>query len=232
MAAVSRIIVTGTAGALGGAVAEHFTAKGIEVIGLDVAYENTALAASDEHDGLHTMKVDLTSAEDVRGALTAIRDSRGQIDGLVHCTGGFRWSQFHEISDKDVEFLVHVNLLSTLWMVRGVLSDFREQGFGRIVLVSSRSTLAPGVGEGAYTASKAGLNALVKSVAAEVTADDITINAVLPSIINTAANRAEMPDADHSTWVPLDSLAAVIGNFFEPVGAPLNGALLPVSGRT
>lgn len=232
MAALQRIIITGTAGALGGAVAAHFTAKGIEVIGLDVAYEAAQLTASGDVEGLHTMKVDLTSAEDVRAALTSIRDSRGPVDGLVHCTGGFRWSKFHEISDRDVEFLVNVNLLSTLWMVRGVLSEFHERGFGRIVLVSSRSTLSPGVGEGAYTASKAGLNALVKAVAAEVAADDITINAVLPSIIDTAANRAEMPDADHSTWVPLDGLANIIATFFEPVGAPLNGALLPVSGRT
>ena len=178
------------------------------------------------------MKVDLTEAKKVRAVLASITDKRGPVDGLVHCTGGFRWSKFDEVSDEDIDFLVRVNLMSTLWVVREVLGGFKKRGFGRIVLVSSRSTLGPGVGEGAYTASKAGINALVKSVAAEIAADDITINAVLPSIIDTPANRAEMPDADHDTWVSLPGLAAIISAFFAPQGAPLNGALLPVSGRT
>jgi len=232
MGEVDRIIVTGTAGALGGAVAEHFLAQGVEVIGLDISHESATLTEDKENPGFFTMKVDLTEAKKVRAVLASITDKRGPVDGLVHCTGGFRWSKFDEVSDEDIDFLVRVNLMSTLWVVREVLGGFKKRGFGRIVLVSSRSTLGPGVGEGAYTASKAGINALVKSVAAEIAADDITINAVLPSIIDTPANRAEMPDADHDTWVSLPGLAAIISAFFAPQGAPLNGALLPVSGRT
>ena len=232
MGEVDRIIVTGTAGALGGAVAEHFLAQGVEVIGLDISHESATLTEDKENPGFFTMKVDLTEAKKVRAVLASITDKRGPVDGLVHCTGGFRWSKFDEVSDEDIDFLVRVNLMSTLWVVREVLGGFKKRGFGRIVLVSSRSTLGPGVGEGAYTASKAGINALVKSVAAEIAADDITINAVLPSIIDTPANRAEMPDADHDAWVSRPGLAAIISAFFAPQGAPLNGALLPVSGRT
>lgn len=229
---IARVIITGTHGALGGVVAQIFAQKGIEVIGLDVGYDHDTLTADDDVDGLWTMNADLTDAEAVAHALDAAR-ARGEVDGLVHCAGGFRWSRLDDYKDKDIEFLVQVNLVSSIYMVRGVLGAMRERGFGRIVLISSKSTLNPGVGESVYAATKGALNAIVKSVAREVASDDITINAVLPSVIDTPANREEMSDADFETWVKREQLADIIYQLVATeTGAPINGALIPVTNKT
>lgn len=227
-----RIIITGTAGALGSVVAARFLEAGCEVIGLDLSYEHEDLAQDDASEQFFTLKLDATDAEAVRTQLNKVRTERGPIDSLVHCAGGFRWSKFEELSDADLDFLLNVNLRSTMLMVRGVVGEMKAEDFGRVVLVSSRSTLNPGVGEGAYAATKAGINAIVKAVAAEVAADNVTINAVLPAIIDTPANREAMPDADFETWVTREQLAEIIFELVHgAMGEAINGALIPVSGK-
>lgn len=225
-----RVVITGTNGALGGTVAEHFVSEGVEVVGLDISYDSENLA--EQSANLYVAKLDATDPDQVRDMFAKIAQERGGVDAVIHCAGGFRWSKFDEVSDADIDFLLNVNLRSTMYMVREAIAVMKEAGRGRVVVVSSRSTLNPGVGEGAYAATKAGINAIVKSVAAEVAADDITINAILPSIIDTPPNRAEMPDADFSTWVKRDQLAGIIDMLVGPGGDAINGALLPVSGRT
>ena len=160
-----------------------------------------------------------------------IGDQFGGIDALVNCAGGYRWSQIDEVSDEDLDFLVGANLRSGLLMVREVVAGMKERGFGRIVLMSSKSTLGPGEGEGPYASTKAGLNALTRAVADEVKSHDVTINAVLPSIIDTEQNRQAMPDADYSGWVKREQIAEIIYRLTQPFGDPINGALLPVAGR-
>lgn len=229
-------IITGTAGALGSAVVKRFIDRRAEgdpvVVGLDIGYKNDVLCVDPDCDDFCTMRLDATRPDEVRRVFGAIREQLGPVRHLIHCAGGFRWSEFDAISDADLDFLLDVNLRSSLLVVREVLGEMKREQRGHIVLVSSRSTLSPGVGEGAYAATKAGINALVSSVSRELASSPCTINAVLPSILDTPANRAEMPDADHDTWVKLDQLAAIIHQFTTPMGAPLNGALLPVSGRT
>jgi len=225
-----RVVITGTNGALGGTVAEHFVSEGVEVVGLDISYDSEGLA--EQSANLYVAKLDATDPDQVRDMFARIARERGGVDAVIHCAGGFRWSKFDEVSDADIDFLLNVNLRSTMYMVRESIAVMKEAGRGRVVVVSSRSTLNPGVGEGAYAATKAGINAIVKSVAAEVAADDITINAILPSIIDTPPNRAEMPDADFSTWVKREQLAGIIDMLVGPTGDAINGALLPVSGRT
>ncbi len=230
------IVITGTAGSLGKAVARRFckeaATQDLTVIGLDVSYKHDDILVDGELDNFCTLKLDVTKAEDVRAAFKKIRDAFGPVRTLVHCAGGFRWSEFDKISDDDLDFLLEVNLRSSLYVVREVLGEMKEEERGHIVLISSKSTLSPGVGEAAYAATKAGLNAIVKSVSREVASLPCTINAVLPSILDTPPNREEMPDADFDTWVKLDDLAEIIHNFTTPAGAPLNGVLLPVLART
>ena len=227
---IERVVVTGSAGALGQEVASFLQAQGRQVVGLDLGYEHTQL--QQEASGLWTCRLDATKAGEVTAVLAKVRQELGELDALVHCTGGFRWAHFEALGPEDIDFLIDVNLRSAALMLHGVLGEMKRANKGRVVLVSSRATLSPGAGEGLYAGTKSALNAIVKSVAAEVASLNVTINAVLPSIIDTPANRKEMPEADFSTWVGREQLAAIIGSLLEPIGAPINGALIPVSGRT
>lgn len=230
------VVITGTAGSLGAAVARAFiadsNASGLPVVGVDIGYEHDTLLVEPDGENYCTTRLDVTSSKDVSRVFAQIREAFGPVRKLVHCAGGFRWSKLDEISDEDLDFLLQVNLKSSLLVVREVLGEMKRQEQGHIVLISSRSTLAPGVGEGAYTATKAGLNAIVKSAAAEIAELPCTINAVLPSVLDTPPNRRDMPDADFSTWVKIDDLARIIFGLTTDFGAPINGALIPVAGRT
>ncbi len=230
------VVITGTAGSLGGAVADYFIEdakhSGLPVVGLDLGYEHETFMVDPERENFCTVRLDVTQSEEVKSVFGHIRETFGPVRKLVHCAGGFRWSKLDEISDADLDFLLNVNLKSSLLVVREVLGEMKREERGHIVLISSRSTLSPGVGEGAYAATKAGLNAIVKSVAAEIAELPCTINAVLPSVLDTPPNRRDMPDADFSTWVKLEDLGRIIFELTSSFGAPINGALIPVSGRT
>lgn len=230
---IQTVVVTGAAGALGSTVSERFLAEGCTVVGVDIGLEQgTELVADAERERLHWTEIDLTDADAVRSGVERINGALGPIDVVVNCAGGFRWTLMGDASDEDIDFLIGANLRSALLMVREVLPGMKEREFGRIVLMSSKSTLNPGKGEAPYAATKAALNALTKSVAAEVTELDVTINAILPSIIDTPNNREEMPHADHDTWVKREQLAEIIFSLTQEFGEPINGALIPVTGRT
>lgn len=232
------VLITGTAGSLGKAVARRFTQDAasspdaLPVVGLDLGYEHEEILVDAELENFCTRRLDATDPDHVRAVFEEVREAFGPVRAMVHCAGGFRWSHLDTISDADISFLLDVNLRSSFYMVREALADLKREGRGHIVLISSKSTLSPGEGEGVYAATKAGLNAIVQSVAREIASLDCTINAVLPSILDTPPNREEMPDADFDTWVKLDDLAHIIHTFTSPIGAPINGALLPVTART
>lgn len=227
------VVVTGAKGALGSSVAERFLEAGCTVVGVDLGVGNDGDPfADEERERLHWAEIDLSDAAAVRDGVAAIESQVGVVDAVVNCAGGFRWTLIGDAKDEDIDFLIDANLRSALLLVREVIPGMKERDFGRVVLISSKSTLNPGTGEGPYAATKAALNALTKAVAAEVAELDVTINAVLPSIIDTPANRDEMPDADHDTWVKREQLAELIYSLTQSVGAPINGALIPVSART
>lgn len=232
MADVENVVITGAAGALGGTLTDHFLEAGCTVVGLDVGLEqDERLVEDSERDDLHWAEADLSDADEVERAFRTIEDEVGPVHALVNCAGGFRWSLIGDVSDDDLDFLVDANLRSALYVVREVLPKMKDRGFGRIVLMSSKSTLNPGKGEGPYAATKAALNALTKAVADEVTEYDITINAILPSVIDTPDNRRAMSDADFDKWVKREQLAEIIYSLTQSFGEPINGALIPVTGR-
>ncbi len=227
------IVVTGASGALGTTVVELLLQRGAKVVGWDISAPGPGSLVEDEQQLLlKWMNVDVTDGVAVEGAVTTVEAEMGPITAVIHCAGGFRWSRIDEISLEDIDFLVDLNLRSSLYLSRTVMRRFRERGRGRLIFVSSRSTQGPGVGEGAYAAAKIGLNALTRSLAAEVKELDVTVNAVLPSIIDTPANRGEMPDADFETWVPRTDLARVMEFLIGPEGRSVSGAEIVVSGRT
>ncbi len=153
------------------------------------------------------------------------------VDTLVHCAGGFRFSLLEETSQDDFEFLLDSNFKSAFNLLKELLPGMKKRNFGRIVLVSAKSTLNPPAGMSAYAATKAGINALVTSVAEEVKPFNININAVMPSIIDTPSNRQSMPKADFSKWVNPNDLAEIIFSLTQAWGNPIHGALIPVAGR-
>lgn len=218
-----HVLVTGAVGALGSAVAARFVAEGVQVTG---AYLGPA--APPARAGMRWVAMDLTRSDSIAAALGDLKDP---VDSLVHCAGGFRWVTTEKFTDEDLDFLLDTNLKSSFLLARALLPAMRAQGFGRIVFVGAKATLQPGAGMGPYTASKIGLNALTLALAEEVKGADINVNAVLPSIIDTPANRKDMPDADPSKWVSASELAAIIYDLTQPEKRAIHGALIPVSGR-
>lgn len=230
--ALEHVVITGAKGALGSRLVETFRSAGCTVTGVDIAVEREGeVFVDDADDALYWRHIDATEADAVRAGIGAVEANVGPVDALINCAGGFRWSHIEEIGDEDLDFLLEANLRSALLLTREVVSGMRDRGYGRIVYMSSKSTLDPGEGEGPYTSTKAGLNALTQAVAQEVKgAEDVTVNAILPSVIDTPQNREEMPDADFSDWVGRDQLAEIIFRLTQSFGDPINGALLPVAG--
>ncbi len=228
---MKNILVTGAAGALGRAVVENFLADKAQSYRVIGTYYRSEPAEMKNIPNLEWLDMDVADPRSVHEGIASSTTKFGPIDGLVHCAGGFRFAKIDETSDADLDFLLHANLKSAILLIREVLGEMKRRNFGRIVLVSARSTLAPSAGVSVYTATKAGLNALTVAVADEVRSFNINVNSVLPTIIDTAMNRRDMPQANFNAWVKPSELATVIHGLVSDLGNPVNGALIPVSGR-
>lgn len=227
------VVVTGAKGALGQEVVKRFSRYGDAVVGWDIEAPGPGSLVDDERGStVQWMKVDVTKASVVDAAMETVEQEVGEIDTLIHCAGGFRWSEIDAIEVADIDFLVDVNLRSSLYISRSVMGRFKERGLGRLIFLSSRSTIDPGAGEGAYASTKAALNALTQSLSAEVADMEITVNALQPSVIDTPANRGEMNDADFSEWVPRGELVDLMEYLVSPAGRSVSGAQIAVRGRT
>ncbi len=227
------IVVTGASGALGSEMMERFVRYGDSVVGWDIDAPGPGSLVRDERKRtLYWMNVDVTDAGVVDDAVDTVEQEIGPIDAFIHCAGGFRWSHIDKISARDIDFLVDLNLRSSLYVAHSVLGSMKVRGQGRLIFISSRSTIKPGAGEGAYAATKAGLNALTISLADEVKESEITVNALQPSVIDTEANREDMPDADFSTWVPRGELVDLVEYLIDDKARSISGSLIAVSGRT
>ncbi len=219
-----RVLVTGASGALGQAVSARFLKAGFEVTG--TSFE---LPSQHKHPGSDQMRwipVDLTNSEQVKAAF---KDESFEV--VVHCAGGFRFSEIDKLSDADFDFLMKTNLFSAFYLIRELVPNLKKNRFGRIVFISSAATLQAQAGMSAYSASKAGLNQLTSTLATELKAYNITVNSLLPSIIDTPANRRDMPKADFSKWVTTDHLAEICHFIVSEAGSSITGALIPVAGR-
>jgi NAD(P)-dependent dehydrogenase (short-subunit alcohol dehydrogenase family) len=227
--------ITGARGVLGQEAVKRFLEAGCEVVAFHhrsfVEALDDGLLAPELRTQLSWMQADLADSSSVQAAFQKLDQNGTTLDALVHCAGGFRFSFFDEISLDDLSFLIDANLKSTLFTLREVLPRMKKTGFGRIVLVGAKVTERPGAGMGAYAASKAAINMMVSSLAEEVKALNININAVLPSILDTRQNRKDMPNADFKTWVKNEDLAEILFALTQPWTNSIHGALLPVAGR-
>ncbi|MFL6815381.1 MAG: 3-oxoacyl-ACP reductase FabG [Bradyrhizobium sp.] len=220
------IVVTGALGALGKVVAETALARGARVAGVDHATSQIPATGNRIEIG----GVDLSDAAAAKTAIDAVAAHFGGIDALVNIAGGFAFETVVEGDPKTWQRMYALNVLTALNASRAAIAHLTASGTGRIVNVGAIGALQAGSGMGAYAASKAGVHRLTEALAAEWKGK-ITVNAVLPSIIDTAANRASMPGADFGKWVTPQELAEVILFLISDAASAVTGALLPVSGR-
>jgi NAD(P)-dependent dehydrogenase (short-subunit alcohol dehydrogenase family) len=220
------VVVTGALGALGKVVAETAMARGAHVAGLDHAPSQLpATAARIELGG-----VDLSDAAQARKAIDAVVAHLGRCDVLINIAGGFAFETVAEGDPKTWQRMYALNVLTALNASRSAIPHLTASPSARIVNIGAMGALQAGAGMGAYAASKAGVHRLTEALAAEWKGK-ITVNAVLPSTIDTPANRASMPKADFSKWVTPQELAEVILFLASDAASGVTGALLPVSGR-
>lgn len=219
-------VVTGALGALGRVVADEALASGVRVACIDHA--PTQVPATPER--LELGGVDLTDAAAAKKAIDAAAAHFGKLDALINIAGGFAFEAVADGDPKTWQRMYALNVTTALNASRAAIPHLAASGSGRIVNIGARGALEAGSGMGAYAASKAGVHRLTEALAAEQKGK-ITVNAVLPSIIDTAANRESMPKADFTKWVRPRELADVILFLASDAASGVTGALIPVSGR-
>jgi NAD(P)-dependent dehydrogenase (short-subunit alcohol dehydrogenase family) len=228
------VLITGPAGNLGKAVVERFTTEGADLILLDNKKDRLAsifpeLAQSSKH--MLLSGIDLINSEQVEKGIEQALDQMGRIDILVHTAGGFQMGEsVHEITPKSWDFLLNINLKTTLNITRAVVPQMIEQGSGKIITIGARPSVSGKARMGAYSVAKAGVMRLTESLSAEVRKSGINVNCVIPGTIDTPQNREAMPNADTSNWVSPGSIANVISFLASDNAKDIHGAAVPVYG--
>jgi NAD(P)-dependent dehydrogenase (short-subunit alcohol dehydrogenase family) len=220
------IVITGALGALGRVVVVEALARRARIASVDHAPTQAPATA----DLFELGGIDLTDPAQARKAIEVAASHFGKLDALINIAGGFA---FETVADGDPgswKRMYALNVMTALNASRAAIPHLVASGSGRIVNVGAMGALQAGSGMGAYAASKAGVHRLTEALAAELKGK-VTVNAVLPSIIDTAANRASMPKADFTNWVQPKELADVILFLASDAASAVTGALLPVNGR-
>jgi NAD(P)-dependent dehydrogenase (short-subunit alcohol dehydrogenase family) len=224
-------IVAGGTGALGQSVATRFLAAGATVcIPYAVPAELEALRAqlgAVAGERLHAVAADVTDEGSFGAFAKGVLDTYGRIDILVNGVGGFAGGDLASTPLAEWQRMLTLNLMPAVIGSRAVLPTMTAAGYGRVVNVASRAVVPPTGGFIAYTVAKAGVITLTQALAREV-APGITVNAVLPSTMDTPGNRRAMPDADRSGWVSTDAVADVIAYLAGDGAAAVSGAAVPV----
>jgi len=219
------VIVTGGFGILGAAVAAAFARTGDKVARIDFAPE-----ARDPLVGaLDIGGVDLTDAAATQAALDRVAAAHGGIDVLVNVAGGFTWETLEGGSLASWARMQAMNLTTAATITQLALPQLKASAAGRIISIGAGAAVKAGMGMGAYAASKSGVHRLTEALAEELAGTRVTVNAILPSIIDTPTNRADMPDADFTTWVQPEAIADVIAFLASDAGRAVTGALIPVT---
>ncbi|HEC51619.1 hypothetical protein LCGC14_0493630 [marine sediment metagenome] len=223
------IVVTGGFGVLGRALATYLLEQGARVAAVDLSGMPSDLEVSD--DFLPLGGVDLTDPVSAADAMAKVAKALGHIDSLVNVAGGFAWEPFETGALETWDRMYQMNVRTTVSTTHAALPYLLESADGRVISISAIAADKAGMGVAAYAASKAGVSRFTESLAEELKARGVTVNAVMPSIIDTPTNRADMPDQDFSSWVAPSALAAVIGFLLSAQAGVITGACLPVTGK-
>lgn len=216
-----QVLVTGASGGLGPAVMEQFLSEGHSVAGVARSWHNP--------DGrIKAISADLSKSQECRRAV----EEAGEIDALVHVVGGYAGGTHVADTTEDVwHRMIEVNLRSAFLVFHFALPGMTARRRGRIIAIGSRVGVEPVAGHSAYGVSKAGLVHLIRTMALELKDTGVTANIVMPSTIDTEANRAAMPKADFSKWVKPASIAKVVFWLATESACDVNGAVVPVYGK-
>ncbi|QUS39764.1 SDR family NAD(P)-dependent oxidoreductase [Tardiphaga alba] len=220
------VVITGAAGALGRVVADRALEDGATVAVIDHGHNDIPSTPQ----RLQIGGVDLADAARAAKAIGEVIAQFGRIDVLINIAGAFRFEAIADGDNASWETMHRLNLLTALNTSRAAIPHLVTSSAGRIVNIGAIGALEAGSGMGPYAASKAGVHRLTESLAAELKGK-VTVNAVLPSTIDTSANRRDMPDADFAKWVTPDELASVILFLASDAASAVTGALVPVRGR-
>jgi NAD(P)-dependent dehydrogenase (short-subunit alcohol dehydrogenase family) len=225
------ILITGGTGALGSAVVAAFLDAGWRAAVTWV--DPSELERVTEHEGMLLVEADLSHPEAVEHAVAqAAGDESAPLRAVANLVGGYAGgARVHETRPEDFERQFTLNVWPTFLVTRAAIPRLIAAGGGSIVCVSTRAAVQPFAGAAGYIASKAAVIAFVKAVATEYRDEGVRCNAILPSVIDTPANRASQPDADHSRWVPPAEIARAVRFLCSDDSAPVSGAEVPVYGR-
>jgi NAD(P)-dependent dehydrogenase (short-subunit alcohol dehydrogenase family) len=217
------------------AVAEAFGSRGARLALLDRSadrLEAAARALALPASAL-LLPTDLTARKSVDEAVAAVAERLGALDVVANIAGGFTMGPpLHETPDEDLDFMLDLNVRSLFHVCRAAVPAMLKGGGGRIVNVSARAAREGKARMGPYCASKAAVITLTETLAAEHRLDGINVNCILPGTIDTPQNRASMPDADHSRWVPPGALADVVVFLASHAARAISGAAIPVYGQS
>jgi NAD(P)-dependent dehydrogenase (short-subunit alcohol dehydrogenase family) len=221
-------LVTGANGGLGTHVTKALLNAGATVVGLSPRIQQSEF----DHPNFIALPATIASLAAAKRAVDSVITRCGKLDVLAHLVGSFTGGQtVAEMDDATWQRMFDANLNSSFHILRAVIPPMRKAAGGRIIAIGSRAAEDPGPKVGAYSASKAALVSLMKTVALENKDAGITANVILPGTMDTPANRRDMPGADISQWVQPASVASLIVWLAGDAGKDVTGAAIPVYGR-
>ncbi|MGH7889749.1 MAG: SDR family NAD(P)-dependent oxidoreductase [Thermodesulfobacteriota bacterium] len=226
-------IITGGTGALGRTVVSAFLEEGAKVVSTYIVDEELKeISSMIKNPSFVLIKSDVTKEKQVAKVVKKTLERFRKIDVLINIVGAFAYAMIQDTDERTWDLMMNINLKSTFLCSKAVLPQMIKQNYGKMINISSRPALKGSAGVGAYAASKAGVLNLTQTIADEVRDYDITVNAILPSTIDTPANRRAMPKADFSKWVKPEEIARVMIFLASDDSKPINGAGIPVYGKS
>jgi NAD(P)-dependent dehydrogenase (short-subunit alcohol dehydrogenase family) len=225
------VLVTGGTGALGRAVSGAFIACGAKVVSSYVIDREIEELKKESRSALELIKADVTKEEEVEKLVLSVISKYDRIHVLVNVVGGYLGGKsVSELDEKEWDLMMNMNLKSAFLISKHVIPQMISSKYGKIMHVSSRTGLKSSGYDSAYAASKSGLIRLVESLSEEVKESNINVNCIMPSTIDTEANRRAMPTADHSKWVKPQDLANVVLFLCSDEANVITGAAIPTYG--
>jgi len=232
--AADVLLISGAAGGLGSGLVRRAADEGWRLILTDRNQERLAALTADIDPDQHVAApCDALNRNDLEALIERGSERFGSLDAVVHTVGGFAMGDPVHASDDDTwERMMTLNLKTCRVLSEAVVPVLQRGGGGRIAFITARAALEGAATMGPYCASKAALRSMIESMAKELAEDRITVNGVLPSMIDTPMNRKNMPDADPARWVTPDSLAGVLLFLVSEDARDISGASIPVYGRS